>query len=133
MPRRFSRPKEAGDSRYYIERIEEDGSRHREPGYIGAYLRESYVASPFVWSFNGDEEIAIREEVAQEKDGKLEWVLSEEPVAQRKFGARAIDELADMREFVEELNKHPREAREFIADDRQEQRERARRQAKADS
>ena len=96
MPRLMRRPKKVGQRRYNVERVDEDGNHHREPGYIITIVTDLKLVG---------NSIRVAEEVAVKgRDGKLYWVKKKWPVYDSTGRDRPLREA---RKMAIHLNKNP--------------------------
>ena len=96
MPRLMRRPKKVGQRRYNVERVDEDGNHHREPGYIITIVTDLKLL--------GNEMMVTEEVAVKGRDGKLYWVKKKWPVYDSTGRDRPLREA---RKMAIHLNKNP--------------------------
>ena len=96
IPRLLRQPKEVGQKRYNVERVDADNNPHREPGYIITIVTDLKLVG---------NSIRVAEEVAVKgRDGKLYWVKKKWPV----YDSTGRDNpLRLARKMAIHLNKNP--------------------------
>ena len=96
IPRLLRQPKEVGQKRYNVERVDADNNPHREPGYIITIVTDLKLVG---------NSIRVAEEVAVKgRDGKLYWVKKKWPVYDSTGRDRPLREA---RKMAIHLNKNP--------------------------
>jgi hypothetical protein len=96
MPRLMRRPKKVGQKRYNVDRVDEDGNHHREPGYIITIVTDLKLL--------GNEMMVTEEVAVKGRDGKLYWVKKKWPV----YDSTGRDNpLRLARKMAIHLNKNP--------------------------
>ena len=96
MPRLLRRPKKVGQRRYNVDRVDEDGNHHREPGYIITIVTDLKLL--------GNEMMVTEEVAVKGRDGKLYWVKKKWPVYDSTGRDRPLREA---RKMAIHLNKNP--------------------------